>query len=214
MKDLSKSDEQKALTALESAIELVGEGAPPNEAITKVAQESKLTAQMTQRMIEAYNISKTLHHLKTADGEKRADTFPLADPAVILNAMFPNAPPTEQAKAASALHPDYIIGGVSGDFMKAAHAVELPPMVAKPPLPYEGDPAARVKRAFDTRNNLIALQKKNASAARNAYYGMLQMVDKIASYWRQVGPKEPFELVEKRAVAEYGELGKRLMDLI
>jgi len=213
MKDLSKRDEQKALTALESAIELVGEGTSPDEAITKVAQDNKLTAQMTQRMIEAYNISKTLHHLQHEGGEKRASTFPIADPVAILGALFPKDPVTEQKQAAAELHPDYMLGGTSVDFMKEAE-VELPPMTDKEVLPYERDPAAFAKRAFDRRNKLIVWQKRAAAEARRCYFSMLSAVDAAADYWRKIGPKESFPLAEKRAAATYGNMGKSLMELI
>lgn len=214
MKDLSKSDEQKALTALETAIEHVGEGMTPNDALTKVAEENKLTAQMTQRMIEAYNVSKTLSHLKNADGEKRADSFAVADPNVILGKLFPTSPETEQTKAAAALHPDYLLGGaIGGDFMKAA-SVELPPLVTEAPKPYMRDPGAAAQRAFDGRNKLISFQKRAKAEAGRHYWEMLAHVDKAAAYWKQVGPTEDFALVEKRAVATYGPTGKALMDLI
>ncbi len=213
MKDLSKADERRAMDALEGAIEQVGKGVSPNDALTKAAQDNKFTAPMTQRLIEAYNISKTLHHFKTEDGEKKASSFPVADPNVIFGALFPKDPETEQKKAASALHPDYLVGGVSDDFMKVAD-VELPVMVEKPPLPYERDPGAMAKRAFDGRNKLVVTQKRAAAEARSFYFKMLNAVDRAVDYWRQVGPREDFALVEKRAVATYGPVGQSLIDLI
>ena len=214
MKDLSKAAEQKALDALEGAIESVGAGMTPDAAIIKAAQDNKLTAQMTQRMIEAYNVSKTLNHLKNSEGEKRAEAFDIADPTNIFAELFPKDPETEQKKAASALHTDYMLGGVSDEFMKIAEVVELPPMVAEKPQPYEQDPATLAKRAYDERNALKLQLSQARSAARRAYFESLGHTDKAADYWREIGDREPFDLVEKRAVANFGETGYALMNLI
>ena len=214
MKKLSTQDEQKVLTALESAIKLVGSGMTPDIAITKAAGDAKLEPPMIQRMVEAYNVSKTLSHLSKAAGADRAQTFPIANAAAILQELFPMQPTTEQEKAAAAIHPDYLAHVRRPDFMKVASLPELPRMVAMPSAAYERDPAARAKRAIDERSKLQLLHKQATEAYREMYYRLMGEVEKAAAYWKRFGDKVPFDLVEKRAYAAYGPMAKSLMDMI
>ena len=214
MKKLSKQDEQTALTALESAIKLVGGGMTPDAAITKAAQDAKLGPQMIQRMVEAYNVSKTLSHLDKAAGADRADPFPIADTSAVLKELFPMAPATEQEKVAGAVHPDYLAHAPRPDFMKVASLPELPRMTDKVPAAYERDPAALAKRAIDERSKLQLLYKQATGAYREMYYRLMGEVEKAAAYWKRFGDKMPFDVIEKRAYATYGPMAKSLMDMI
>jgi len=214
MKKLSKQAEQKALTALEDAIKLVGDGMTPDAAITKAAQDAKLEPQMIQRMVEAYNVSKTLSHLDKAAGAERAQTFPIADSSAILQELFPMAPVTKQEKTAAAVHPDYLAQVSRPDFMKVASLPKLPRMTDKTPIAYERDPAARAKRAIDERSKLQLLYKQATSTYREMYYRLMGEVEKAAAYWKRFGDKTPFDVIEKRAYAAYGPMAKSLMDMI
>ena len=80
MKKLSKADERKAMLALETAIKHANEGMDPSAAIVKAAQDSQLEAPMVHRLVEAFNVSKTLNHFKKSAGSDRAGSFPIASP--------------------------------------------------------------------------------------------------------------------------------------
>ena len=43
---------------------------------------------------------------------------------------------------------------------------------------------------------------------------MMGEMDKLAAYWRQTKPVEPFDLVEKRAYARYGKPAATFMDMV
>jgi hypothetical protein len=214
MNKLSKAAEQKAMLALESAIQFANDGMTPSAAIVKAAQAAKLEAPMVQRLVEAFNVSKTLHHFKKSAGSERASTFPIASSESIMAELFPPDPTTPRKEAAAAVHPAH------GDFeafllaKEASERVVLPPMVERPPEAYDRDPAYFAKKAIDERGKLVALHAQAKEAAQTLYWKMLDAVDKAAAYYKQLDPVEPFDLVEKRAYATYGPRAKTLMDLV
>jgi len=216
MNKLSKADEQQAMLALETAIQHANTGMDPSAAIVKAAQDAQLEAPMVQRLVEAFNVSKTLHYFKKAAGEEKATTFPIASPEAIVAELFPPDPDTPQKEAAAAVHPahadftEFLMAKEAED----AQAIELPPMVDTPPEAYERDPAYFAKKAIDERGRLVALHKQAEKAAREVYWRMLETIDKAAAYFKRIDPGEPFDLVEKRAYATYGPNAKNLMDLI
>lgn len=216
MNKLSKADEQRALLALERAIQHANTGLTPSEAIVKAAQDAKLEAPMVQRLVEAFNVSKTLHHFKKASGADRAASFPIASPEAIMMELFPPDPITPQKEAAASVHPahlefeEFLLAKEAADAM----AIELPPMVDRAPEAYERDPAYFAKKAIDERGKLVALHKVATQKAHELYWKMLGEIDKAASYFKQAAPTEPFDMVEKRAYATYGPTTKKLMDLI
>lgn len=214
MNKLSKDDEQKAMLALESAIQLANDGMTPSDAIVKAARDAQLEAPMVQRVVEAYNVSKTLHHFKKAAGAERGASFPIAIPEAIIATLFPPNPMTEQKEAAAAVHASHA-DFASFVLAKAAsdNRIELPRMVEKPAA-YERDPAYFVQKVIDERGKLIALHKQAADTARDLYWKMLGEIDKAANYFKRTTPGESFDLVEKRAYAEYGRRSVTLMDLI
>jgi hypothetical protein len=216
MNKLSKADEQRAMLALEKAIQHTNTGMDPSAAIVKAAQDAQLEAPMVQRLVEAFNVSKSLHHFKKSAAPEKAASFPIASPESIMAELFPPDPDTPQKEAAAAVHPEHMD---FTDFLLAkeaseATAIELPPMVDAPPEAYERDPAFFAKQAIDERGKLVALHKQALDSARELYWKMLGTVDKAAAYFKQVGPTEPFDLVEKRAYATYGQKSNTLMELI
>jgi len=216
MNKLSKEGEQRAMLALESAIKNANEGMAPSDAIVKAAQAAQLEAPMVHRLVEAFNVSKTLHHFKKAAGADRAASFPIASPEAIMAELFPPTPETPLKEAAAALHPaqrDFYEVLMAKEAADSSAAV-LPPMVEHPPEAYERDPGYFAKKAYDERNKLVALHAQAEASARNLYYKMLDTFDKAAAYFKQATPTEPFDLVEKRAYAHYGPASKKLMDTI
>lgn len=216
MNKLSKEGEQQALLALESAIQLANDGMTPSAAIVKAAQDAQLEAPMVQRLVEAFNVSKSLHHFKKAAGTDKAATFPIASPEAIMAELFPPEPDTPEKAAALAVHPEQadFVELLMAKSARDNNAIELPPMVDRSPEAYERDPAYFAKKAIDERGQLVALQKQANDTAREIYWKMLDVMDKAAAYFKQLGPVEPFDLVEKRAYATYGPNAKQLMDIV
>ena len=89
MEKLSREDENRIISSLERVVGLTNKGTAPNEAIQKIAEEERFGPHVVQRMVEAFNTSKTISHLKHAAGEDRAKSFPIADTASVLENMYP-----------------------------------------------------------------------------------------------------------------------------
>lgn len=213
MEKLSAKDEQRALAALEKAIEYANAGEHPTEALAKVAEEAQLPAPMVQRLVEAYNTSRTLHHLKKSAGAERAATFPLADPADVFQRLFPPQPETVQSKAAAAVHPDSV--QEFAEFVKAARAPTEPiNLVDRKPEPYARDPALRAKRAFDERNRMQLELQKMSTASSMLRDTLRSVIEKAGSYWRRATRVEPLDVVEKRAYSAYGQPAIDFIDVI
>jgi len=213
MKNLPKRVEARVLAAIKQAVELTNGGMTPDAALTKVAEDEKFTPQITQRLIEAFNISKTLNHLKKSAEAERAKSFPIASPENVIGAIWPEKPETGAEKAAEALHTDYLFPKAAGDFMATNRIRDLPPLTTEKPEPYASDPGTLVKRAIDDQHKLWLLHKQAKDAYREIFFRLYGQVDKAAAYWRKVSPAVSFEEVEKRAFACYGEIGKSFMDL-
>ena len=215
MNDLPKATEARILSALESVVKLTNNGATPDEALTKVAEAEKFSPQITQRIIEAYNISRTLSHLKKSADAVRAKSFPLASPETVIGGIWPEEPETAAKAAAAALHTDYLFPkDVNPDLMKVAERVVLPKMTSATPEPYARDPGALAKKAIDDSHKLWLLLKQANDAYREMFYRLYSQVDKAAAYWRRVSPETSFEEAEKRAYSCFGDIGTSFMDMV
>lgn len=84
------TDEQEIQlkATLLAAVKQANVGTDPSLAIAKAASDSGLNPQFTERLVEAFNSSKTLSHLNNSEMDKRAESFGLADKDVTLKAMY------------------------------------------------------------------------------------------------------------------------------
>lgn len=88
MKTLTPQEESKLVKAIEQSINLANGGMSPNDAILKVASDNGYTPPFVRLMATAFNKSKSVHILKTADEKHRSATFDLADPDEIVSRMY------------------------------------------------------------------------------------------------------------------------------
>jgi uncharacterized coiled-coil protein SlyX len=84
----ASQDESRIVRAIEEAIAWANTGLTPNQAIQKVAEAQQLMPPVIARMVEGFNKSKTVYHLKTAAEADRAKPFELADTAQIVAAIY------------------------------------------------------------------------------------------------------------------------------
>lgn len=215
MKEISKKEEQRIIEALEAAVKMANDGSSPDEALTKTAEDYEFPPEIIKRMTEAFNTSKTLSHLKAAGELERGDSFPIASPEVILGKLFPQEPETEVTKSASAKSDEYKEEPTDLRFLIKESQVEaLPPLTDKTAEPYARDPSYEIKKAQQDHAKLIKLAESADGGFRTVYFRLLGALDKAAALWHNVNPVEPFGLVEKRAAATYGDVGKTIMDMI
>ena len=91
MKRLSKEAESQVLDALGSVADLVNELDEPNDAIIKAAKEFNIPAGHVNLMVTAYNTGRTNKQRMAADDpQEKAASFKLADPVVIMEALYPS----------------------------------------------------------------------------------------------------------------------------
>lgn len=213
MEKMSKEDEARILRALENVVQMTNRGVSPADALHKVAEAERFGPQVIQRMVEAYNVSKTLSHMKHAKGPDRADSFPLADAAPVLEKMYPERVLSPREKAASVFRPVEYVDNRDVNFIDRMSklAMKLPKVKAPESLPRDRDAAAR--RVMHKR---AVLQRQHAQAKseyRDQWRRLQEHTKAAARYFRCI-PHLPFDQVEHNVVGDHGEIGKAAMDLV
>jgi hypothetical protein len=99
MPRMTEAGEARLRAALDAVVDLVNEGERPDDAIYKVAADRQVPAGHVRLMVNAYNTGRTTRHRESHSepAEKAAD-FPIADPAAILERLYPT-----QVKSAAAV---------------------------------------------------------------------------------------------------------------
>src|SRR6185369_8019451 len=88
---LSKTDEQRLMKAVEKAAADISAGTSPNKAIVKAASEHGIPAGHINLMVNAVNTGRTnAHRSSTEDPLEKAAEFPIANPHKILKKLFPD----------------------------------------------------------------------------------------------------------------------------
>ena len=89
MNFMSSKRQQELVDAVKDAADLHLEGMPASDAIAKVASDSQMSENETKLMVEAFNTSKTLAHVRSAQGSEKAASFDLADYDTVIAKAFP-----------------------------------------------------------------------------------------------------------------------------
>jgi hypothetical protein len=209
---MDKAAEGRIVRAIEEAIELTNAGAHPNDAITKQAEEKQFGPKIVQRMVEAYNTSRTLAHLKHASGYGRAEDFPLASAKTILARLYPEDVVSPARKAASFEHSDYRYPEEI-NFMRKGAGTKPPPLTSKKAAPIPRDPAVTAQRNYDIKAGLEKKAESLKSDYRQKHYTLWGHVKAASDYFHKLY-REPFAVVEEKVAGEFGVVGRTLMDLV
>lgn len=214
MEKISKEQEQKIVSALERAIKMANQGETPNAALRKVAEENSFTPPLVRRMVEAFNVSKTLAHMKHASGEARVNSFPIADAEGILKEMYPAKPSSPAEKQAASFLPTFYDRPEAGNFMKSSLLeVKLPPLVEKKAEPYAADPEVIGCKRADKLQGMRKRAENSCSTYRQEVWKLRALIKEAADYFKQLYRK-PFAEVERNVVSEHGAMGRTLMDMV
>jgi hypothetical protein len=92
------------IKAAEACVDGMNDGAAPNAALRKVAQEFDLNAKEVALVSHAVNNSRTLSHLANSEAEAKADPFPLTNADEVTQELFPE-PDAENKKPANGTKP-------------------------------------------------------------------------------------------------------------
>lgn len=226
---ITPQQERLLSDSLVSAIHSVNAGMTPNDALAKSANDHGLTPQFACRMVEAYNASKTVKHLQSTEGEKRAENFELADRDTVLRTMY-SPEKTEQVIAKSAsLSTGKFFTAVSAKTEKTAcestiFADKLQNKDIKPKGTSETEKKPKDKSKVGLREtkttklaSLVAKLNHMGQEIRmelaHAKDQILKCACTLESALRTPG-HEPFEEIERRVVSTYGSMGKKAMDIV
>jgi len=200
--------EQKVLNALESAItDIQSNSTHPNDAIYKVATDQKIGPEFVKRMCEAYNTSKTLSFMKSAQGKDRAGTFPLADPVDVLERMYPKLDTLQKAASVQVDSTDYdrVV-----DLRKTASPV-VPPLVEKKPDAYQAVNECRKERIKVSHLHRDMTQK--TSEHREAKKQIVKLIKSAGEYFRYDHDLS-FADIETDIAGTFGDKVRPIMSMV
>lgn len=203
--------ERQAIEVVKQAIGHSNEepGLSPSRAVIKAAQGHDFTPDMLCRLVEAYNGSAHLHHLETADEDKRADVIPLADPVEVIEAFYPEKPKEREKAAAdrsNAGHDDPIFENFMAvpDLEKAAR--EEPIRLSPKPRTYMVDPGSIYQHIRWNKEAACRQAEELKTEAQSNVDKIAGAADLLVEYFRTLG-HTPFADVEKRAMANFEDIG-------
>lgn len=119
---MTKSDEARLVKSVENVISLANSGSTPGDALVKVATDNNHSKAEIRRIGEAYNQSKTLHHLEKTSGLDRLNHFPLIDIDSAIEAAFPGSYKMAGQARADKSVADYYSKPTSFDFAASEKA--------------------------------------------------------------------------------------------
>jgi len=209
---ISGAKEQQLLEAMESAISKSNDGLDPNEAIAKTANEQGLSPEFACRMVEAFNTSKTIKHLKDNEGEKRADTFGIASKDEVVKLMYD---PKEE-KVATELRGDSIFNFNKAAESKVEESLEKVAGSCGKKKKKKARPMAKttVKQARAQLSEIRWARRELEASVNHAKQAALASMDRLGDSFRMTEAR-PFHEVEEVVRYNLGdELGKQAMELV
>jgi hypothetical protein len=191
---MTPQTEGKIVSAVEEVVDLINDGTGPDDAIVKVAEGIGLPAGHVGLLVNAYNTGRTNRQREAGTGlvEKAAD-FPLADAAAILGRLYPetvkSAADVQRETSVSAdygMPPTWLVRARdAAGSEKRAHVV--PRLVDRPVDPYPGEPAGRIKRAYDAsvrRTREVEEARRAFSAEQD---GLVECFRKLGAWFADPG---------------------------
>ena len=154
-------EENQILAAIKEAIHRVNGGEKASPAIAKVASDYKFNPEVTRRMIETFNQSKTRALFQKA-GFDRTSEFDIADDQEVLNTMFPKQVKSAGEQVADSQIPrDYL--APDKDFTKEAKT--LPGIKAPEPAKTSRDSFVKAAYAHVLIRCLLYVRNKTSADA-------------------------------------------------
>lgn len=209
------------LAAVEKTAELVGDGLTPTDAVIKVATAAQLRPGEISMLARAYNTGQTTHHrMAGTDVFEKAADFPLVDPAVVLETIYPTQPKTAaQLRRECVLSPDYMLRPATilahkaaDEEKRAAATVTLPPLCPKPaPLP--ADEEFSIRKAYATaeraKRELDEVRREKSAA----YDRLLARMDDLGQYFMTTGAV-PFGWFREKAAMLHGRKAEQVCGML
>ena len=209
---MTKHQEYELVQAITAAVKMASAGMHPNDAIIKMATEKGYGKPHVNRMIEAFNVSKSIKHRKDAKGEEKAASFDIADPEVIFSKMYPESvqAPTEVKNA------EWEPAGTNMEETRMFN-LDTAPVISerRPEIHSYGQDGLDLllKRACDEQHRQERTAEHIRQGMVDARECMQSELSKLAGYFRQI-PHEPFDVFEKAALTIAGDSIKPVLELV
>lgn len=213
---ITREQEQKLIGAMEESIKQANAGMDINEAIAKQASDNGFTPEFTARIVEAYNTSKTIKHLQSNSGEKRAETFPLADVNEVLKKLYKEPENVKKATVLQHVSVDKLIDRMhsSNNRMSTVELEKVAKHLTKVATDtLTGLPENIVNRVRGTLRNVDWARgelEREASFAKEAALGAMH---NFADSFKYMDDNTDFEEIERRVCSRWGAIGKKAMDM-
>lgn len=193
MQSLTKEAEQKLITAIERAAELVNSGMTPNDAIVKSASAANVPAGHINLMVHAYNTGRTTKQREQGEDtlEKAAD-FQLADAQVVMDALYPKTVKTSaEIVRQQIVSTDYAVSPAG--MLARRRAVQEKAAAAQVALPektyqpYPRDEQAAAERAYSEKRAAQLAKEEIRRQANAAYSKAASAMDQLAEFFKRPG---------------------------
>lgn len=195
--------EKKIVKALDTAIEHKNAGLAPDDALTKAAMTHGLNSDMTERMVEAFNIALVNSSIRRMD-DKTA-SFPVGNKDTVMSAVFNRFEPADRSKTA---------GAENEEFFSVVHPknISLGWGETKTPLAKTaGLELTQIAHAYGACDLLRAGLSKLAQDCISAELRTNDSFSELCNHLAESGNHSKFAGLEHQALYEYGEGVKPLM---
>ena len=215
VKLISPETEKLLVSSLRSAILDVNGGSDANTAIIKQAKENALGPELACRLVEAFNTSKTLNFLKNNTGEKRAESFELADRDVVVSSLYVS-PPSKSVvvtKAASLRTVNFNSSPLVTIEKAAAVTFSEGMKVTKQALYGIHSNAVVAGRSF--LNSIKNARDEYRMHEKSAQYKLATSLDDFIQTFKRADRKamSPLNDIEERLSYHFGPIAKKAIDL-
>ena len=223
MQFMSPKRQQEIVDAVKTAADLHTAGTSASDAIAKVASDAGFNANEAKLMVDAFNTSKTLAHMRTSEGVEKAASFELADYDEVAKVL-------EQTEEKTALATDYEFDTRIPDYRKATQDyTELTEKIAYQVIEDSNGvsvPLDKVSETLDTADDLVMRKacdavdywRKEADVKRAEYdslrFHVSDACSKLAEYFSRAGYLQQWPTFAKEAENLHGDIGKRVVDTL
>jgi hypothetical protein len=205
MKPLSRQEESRLIGSVEEAIGYTNNGMSPNEAIEKVARDRQYTPEYINRMVQAFNKSKSVFMLKKASADTRANAFDIADASVIIKNIYE----PEMSKVANA-SPELPGSMLEVDFHSGNLADKLASLRDERAAARDIHPNSAYKRLHDHMHTCKGIQEQLYFKIQEHKYAMEKAFQKAAEYMAPMSSRE-LKKVAQHVINAYPSSGNRAM---
>lgn len=200
---ITPEQERTLLSAMHDAVKYANAGDKPTVAVVKSARQHALGPEFTQRLVEAFNASKTVSHLRKTSGEQRAESFELANGAEAVKQLYEDEPVSKAARTNRL---------AAADFFAAKPSTLLKAAGTQPTKPKQKHANLRSNRVRKLQGLKQQLAKAGADLREHMVRAQETAKELFIDAAEMFKQGNDFAEVERRVVGTYGKAGHLVMD--